>query len=178
LGGGTFLGLCSLLTDCKTFEEALALAADGDNQKVDKLVRDIYGGDYDRFGLNGDVVASSFGQMNCEERRKAAEPADLARATLVTITNNIGSLARLCAKQEGIERVLFVGNFLRINSISMRLLAYATDYWSDGAMKALFCEHEGYFGAIGCLLELMKTSPTAEAITAGTSNSGGDANAF
>ena len=23
-------------------------------------------------------------------------------------------------------------------------------------MKALFCEHEGYFGAVGCLLELMK----------------------
>ena len=24
-------------------------------------------------------------------------------------------------------------------------------------MKALFCQHEGYFGALGCLLELMKT---------------------
>jgi hypothetical protein len=24
-------------------------------------------------------------------------------------------------------------------------------------MKALFCQHEGYFGAVGCLLELMKT---------------------
>jgi len=48
LGGGTFLGLCSLLTDCKTFEEALNLAAKGDNKNVDKLVKDIYGGDYDR----------------------------------------------------------------------------------------------------------------------------------
>jgi len=66
-----------------------------------------------RFGLNGDVVASSFGQMNCKERRAAAAPEDLARATLVTITNNIGSLARLCAKAEKIERVVFVGNFLR-----------------------------------------------------------------
>ena len=28
---------------------------------------------------------------------------------------------------------------------------------SQGAMKALFCQHEGYFGAVGCLLELMKT---------------------
>ncbi len=48
LGGGTFLGLCSLLTNCRTFEEALDLASRGDNRKVDKLVRDIYGGDYER----------------------------------------------------------------------------------------------------------------------------------
>lgn len=53
--GGTFLGLCCLLTDCNTFEEALELAAKGDNKKVDKLVRDIYGGDYNRFQLSGDT---------------------------------------------------------------------------------------------------------------------------
>ena len=90
LGGGTFLGLCCLLTGCNTFEEAMALAAKGDNRKADKLVRDIYGGDYERFGLSGDIVASSFGQMNLAEKRKDAKPEDLARATLVTITNNIG----------------------------------------------------------------------------------------
>lgn len=57
LGGGTFLGLCCLLTHCTTFEEAIELAARGNNENVDKLVRDIYGGDYDRFGLSGDIVA-------------------------------------------------------------------------------------------------------------------------
>ena len=31
------------------------------------------------------------------------------------------------------------------------------DFWSKGATKALFCKHEGYLGAVGCLLELMKT---------------------
>ena len=41
----------------------MALAASGDNKKVDKLVRDIYGGDYERFGLSGDTVASSFGNL-------------------------------------------------------------------------------------------------------------------
>lgn len=48
---------------------------------------------------------------------------------------------------------MFVGNFLRVNPISMKLLAYAMDYWSNGALKALFLEHEGYFGAMGCLLQ-------------------------
>ena len=38
--------------------------------------------------------------------------------------------------------MVFVGNFLRVNEISMKLLAYAMDYWSSGTLKALFLEHE------------------------------------
>lgn len=52
-----------------------------------------------------------------------------------------------------ILQVVFIGNFLRVNPIAMKLLAYAMDYWSKGSMKALFLEHEGYFGAVGCLLQ-------------------------
>ncbi|KAL1788836.1 pantothenate kinase 1 isoform X1 [Sigmodon hispidus] len=156
LGGGTFLGLCCLLTGCETFEEALEMAAKGDSTHVDKLVKDIYGGDYERFGLQGSAVASSFGNMMSKEKRESISKEDLARATLVTITNNIGSIARMCALNENIDRVVFVGNFLRINMVSMKLLAYAMDFWSKGQLKALFLEHEGYFGAVGALLELFK----------------------
>lgn len=46
-----------------------------------------------------------------------------------------------------------MGNFLRVNSIAMKLLAYAMDYWSKGTLQALFLKHEGYFGAVGCLLQ-------------------------
>ncbi|XP_061156587.1 pantothenate kinase 2, mitochondrial [Syngnathus typhle] len=155
LGGGTFLGLCCLLTGCSTFEEALAMASQGESTRVDKLVRDIYGGDYERFGLPGWAVASSFGNMMSKDKRESVSKQDLARATLVTITNNIGSITRMCALNENIERVVFVGNFLRVNTLSMKLLAYAMDYWSKGQLKALFLRHEGYFGAVGALLELL-----------------------
>lgn len=37
----------------------------------------------------------------------------------------------------------------------MKLLSYAMEYWSKGQLKALFLEHEGYFGAVGCLLALI-----------------------
>lgn len=157
LGGGTFLGLCCLLTGCETFEEAVALAERGDSTKVDKLVKDIYGGAYPKFNLQADTVASSFGNMISKDKRAAASKEDLARATLITITNNIGSIARMCAVSEGIDKVVFVGNFLRVNRLSMKLLAYAMDFWSNGTLKALFLEHEGYFGAVGCLMELMRT---------------------
>jgi type II pantothenate kinase len=103
LGGGTFLGLCCLLTGCETFEEgefgvgrksnfhstspfsfppAIQLATKGDHTKVDKLVRDIYGGDYERFGLPGSLVASSFGQMNSRERRTSVTREDLGELRL------------------------------------------------------------------------------------------------
>lgn len=56
-------------------------------------------------------------------------------------------------KQNLSLQVVFVGNFLRVNPISMKLLAYAMEFWSNGTMKGLFLEHEGYFGALGCLLQ-------------------------
>lgn len=155
IGGATFLGLCCLLTKAKTFEEAIALAAKGDHRNVDKLVRDIYGGDYGRFQLPGDTVAASFGQMLDPERRKNAKPEDLARAVLVTVTNNIGSMAMMCAMNAKVEKVVFLGNFLRVNDLSMKQLSHAMDFWSKGKLKAVFLEHEGYFGAVGCLLEYM-----------------------
>lgn len=156
LGGGTFLGLCCLLTGCESFDEAIEMARKGDSTKVDKLVGDIYGGDYTRFNLSANIVASSFGHMMCPERRKAATREDLARATLVTITNNIGSIAFMTANSEKIIRVVFAGNFLRGNTLSMQMLAYAMHFWSKGTLKALFLEHEGYFGAVGCLIEHLK----------------------
>lgn len=51
------------------------------------------------------LIMFSFGQMNSKERRESVSRADLANATLVTITNNICSMARLCATNEKIEKV-------------------------------------------------------------------------
>ena len=48
--------------------------------------------------------------------------------------------------------MVYVGNYLCGNELSMQMLAYAMDYWSQGTIKALFLEHEGYFGALGALL--------------------------
>lgn len=41
-----------------------------------------------------------------------------------------------------LSQVLFVGNFLRVNPISMKLLSHAMDFWSGGQLKAIFLEHE------------------------------------
>lgn len=44
LGGGTYWGLCRLLTRCASFEDVLDIAEQGDSTEIDMLVRDIYGG--------------------------------------------------------------------------------------------------------------------------------------
>lgn len=41
--------------------------------------------------------------MNIPEKRDQASKSDLARSTLVTITNNIGSIARMVATTEVIH---------------------------------------------------------------------------
>jgi pantothenate kinase len=64
LGGGTFWGLCRLLTRVRSFDEMLALSSTGNSANVDMLVGDIYGGrDYENIGLSADTIASSFGKV-------------------------------------------------------------------------------------------------------------------
>lgn len=43
------------------------------------------------------------------ELRKQAKPEDLAKATLVTITNNIGAIARMCASSSVSDLVAVAG---------------------------------------------------------------------
>ena len=152
LGGSTFFGLCCMLTGCSTFEEALALAERGDASKIDLLVEDIYGGDYAEFDLPGSTVASSLGKLANPEVREKAKREDLARAVLDAITNNVGSLALLHAKAHNTPEIIFAGNFLRKNWISVARLAFSVEFWSKNARHASFLTHEGYLGAFGALM--------------------------
>lgn len=76
-GGGTFWGLGSLMTKAKSFDELLELAERGDHRRVDMLVKDIYGGNYEAVGLTSDLIACSFGKT---VRHSSAAAAD-ARAS-------------------------------------------------------------------------------------------------
>lgn len=60
LGGGSFWGLCKLLTNIGDFDELMEIIKGGDPTKTDLLVGDIYGGNYDAIGLNATTTASLF----------------------------------------------------------------------------------------------------------------------
>eukprot|EP00658_Telonema_sp_P-2_P084208 TRINITY_DN9287_c0_g1_i3.p1 TRINITY_DN9287_c0_g1~~TRINITY_DN9287_c0_g1_i3.p1 ORF type:complete len:314 (+),score=86.60 TRINITY_DN9287_c0_g1_i3:64-1005(+) len=150
MGGATFWGLCRLITSASTFEEAMTMCESGDATKVDKLVRDIYGGDYDKFNLKGSVVAASFGKLASIKDPKGCHDQDLALALLIMITQQIALISINIAKIHHVQdAIFFVGGFLRFNPIARRTLAFAAEYQGT---TAHFLEHADFFGAIGALV--------------------------
>lgn len=158
-GGGTFWGLGSLLTSAKGFDELLNLAEKGDHRNVDVLVGELAGGDYTKFGLSEDLIATAFGKaMNCnsdsnEKTKSQFAEADIAKSLLFTISNDIGQIACLYAMMHNLKKVYFGGHFLRNHPLSMHTVSFAINYWSRGQVQSLFLRHEGYLGAIGAFLK-------------------------
>lgn len=178
LGGGTFLGLARLLTRFHEFQQALDAAHDGDARHTDMLVRDIYGSGDERAGLKlpGDLTASFFaksllggggGSVDANGEPKspglgataAASEADVCKALLVMISQNVAQIAHLAARVQGLRRVFFTGNFLRGNQMAVQTIVYTMRRWAelDGVeTEAVFFRHEGYFGAIGAFLSTVE----------------------
>ena len=56
LGGATFMGLCNAVTNISNFEQLLELSKFGTNNKIDLLIEDIYGGNYEDLGLDSKII--------------------------------------------------------------------------------------------------------------------------
>jgi hypothetical protein len=155
IGGGTFWGLCHLLTGVSDFDQMLDLSKQGRADKVDLLVGDIYGADYSKIGLPATTTASSFGKVLYKDKKLSPSdvtPGDIATSLLRMISNNIGQIAYLTAVQHGLKRSYFGGFFIRNHPDTMSKISFAINYWSQGRMKAHFLTHEGYLGAVGALI--------------------------
>lgn len=168
LGGGTLWGLLSLLTQATSFDEMLDLSMMGDNSKVDMLVGDIYGQDYQKIGLKSSTIASSFGKVfkkknkNSEidgskdgssSKKDTFRAEDISKSLLYAISNNIGQIAHLNAEKHGLDRIYFGGCFIRGHAATVSTLSYAIRFWSKGTKRAFFLRHEGYLGSIGAWLK-------------------------
>jgi type II pantothenate kinase len=181
IGGGTFWGLTQLLTEVENFDEAMKLAASGSAERLHLLVKDIYGGDYRMKGggiLPGTLTASFFAKPSkaaadspgrdeqSRQRETQMNAAAICRGLITMIAQNVVQIAWLNAKLRRVPRVVFTGNFLRHNSIAMRVIAQNMLLMNDsfaggfmprpeedvGHVKAMFLRHEGYFGAMGSFL--------------------------
>ncbi|KAF3777096.1 Pantothenate kinase 2 [Nymphaea thermarum] len=154
VGGGTFWGLGSLLTNCKSFDELLELSKKGDNSAVDMLVGDIYGGmDYSKIGLSKTNTASSFGKPTSENKDLSDyRPEDISLSLLRMISYNIGQISHLIALRYGLKRIFFGGFFIRGHAYTMDTISLAVRFWSKGEAKAMFLRHEGFLGALGAFM--------------------------
>ncbi|KAF8056112.1 pantothenate kinase 2 [Scenedesmus sp. PABB004] len=156
VGGGTFWGLCRLLTGRRDFDEMLELSMQGNNANVDMLVGDIYGGrDYSSIGLSASTIACSFGKVVGQDRElDDYNPADVAMSLCRMVAYNIGQLAYMHAKRYALTRVFFGGFFIRGHPYTMETISFAIKFWSQGEMSALFLRHEGFLGAVGAFLKV------------------------
>ena len=104
--------------------------------------------------LTVNVVHSSccsFGHMNLRDRREKASSADLARATLATITNNIGSIARMCAVREVCKifnSLLLLCLALYIFIVGKFFPSYKIFNFFLSSMKYLWGDFVHYFNAL------------------------------
>mmetsp|Transcript_13930 Transcript_13930/g.42133 ORF Transcript_13930/g.42133 Transcript_13930/m.42133 type:complete len:266 (+) Transcript_13930:1278-2075(+) len=157
IGGATFLGLARALTAARTFEDAIALAAEGDAAKVDTLVEDIYGetGCSD-LGLPPSLTAASFGKLSRSSGKKVAD-ADVCRALLEMVAQSCCVLARAHAAQLGCrQRVFFAGGFVDNNPLARATIA--SSLRSLGG-QAHFLRHSDFLGALGATAKCLSGGP-------------------
>lgn len=148
LGGGTVVGLGSLLTGRSGFAHIAELASTGRRRNVDLLVSDIY-----RAGeipLAGDLTAANFGKIlrtGPEEPRPAAE--DLAHALMGLVGENIALICGGLATATQVSRIVFGGSTLRSNPGLTDVLREIT---RAIGREPIFLAQGEQAGALGALL--------------------------
>lgn len=148
LGGGTIVGLGSLLLGTTSFAELTELAEKGDRRRVDLLVSDIY-----RPGeipLAGDLTAANFGKL---AGRVAADEdparADLAHALMGLVAENVALICAGLGAALQVRTVVFGGSTLRGNEPLARILGQITGFTGT---HATFLADGEFAGALGALL--------------------------
>jgi type II pantothenate kinase len=148
LGGGTIVGLGTLLAGDPDFETLAARASRGDRRHVDLLVRDIY-----RAGeipLMGDLTACNFGRLaRSTDDGGTPAPDDLAHALMGLVGENVALICGGLAAAAQVRRVVYAGSTLRGNSALIDILRAIT-----GAIgrEAVFLPGGEFAGALGALL--------------------------
>ena len=96
IGGGTLVGLSTLLTGISDFDEIIETSKRGQNSGVDMLVQDIYGEQNPFKGLSGDLVASSFAKVANDHTtpgdqiKEKYKKEDVLHSLMFMISVNIG----------------------------------------------------------------------------------------
>mmetsp|Transcript_31350 Transcript_31350/g.22713 ORF Transcript_31350/g.22713 Transcript_31350/m.22713 type:complete len:162 (+) Transcript_31350:569-1054(+) len=157
IGGGTLLGLSNLLTGINDFDTIVKMAPEGDNSKVDMLVKDIYGENSPFKELQGDLLASSFAKMAFDQNQdEVSRPRkeDVMNSLITMISFNIGQLAYYSAVMHNIKNIYFIGSYVRNNPLAMEQIMFAVDFMSGGtkSINPHFINFDGYLGAIGAFM--------------------------
>ncbi|MGJ9457900.1 type II pantothenate kinase [Oceanobacillus sp. CF4.6] len=144
IGGGTFMGLGSLITGEKDYLKLVELAAKGNHKNSDLLVKDIYAPD--EAPLSGELTAANFGKAH---DNGSATTEDHMAALLQLIGETIILLAGQAAVAKNMQEIVFVGSTLDRNKTLQDVLSSFQDRMP---YVPVFLSRGPYAGAIGALL--------------------------
>lgn len=137
LGGGTIVGLGSLLLGVERFHEIVALAAGGNNRDVDLLLGDVYPDI-----AVPDFTAAHFGKV------RSRRPEDVAYGLVRLVAENVALMAAAQAMARGIPCVVYGGSTLTENPALAEVLSTMTGYFG---LRVVLVPNGAYCGAVGCL---------------------------
>lgn len=145
LGGGTVLGLGSLLVGTQAFEELCEMARRGTRRSVDLLVSDIYGPG--EIPLTGDLTAANFGRLGRPGEERPAQ-ADLAAGVMALVGENVALVTGGLAGSTRVKRVVYAGSTLRGNPVLAEVLNHVTTLLGN---RSTVLEDGEFAGAVGAL---------------------------
>jgi type II pantothenate kinase len=142
VGGGTFTGLGSLLTDVVDFNHLTVLAEKGVKENVDLLVKDIY--ELAETPINGELTAANFAKGKLANPTKADQIASLSNMMAETIV----LLTMQAAALHQVKDIIFIGSTLSGNPALKKGLE---SFMEMVGLNSEFLLNGEYCGAAGAL---------------------------
>ncbi|WP_249870414.1 type II pantothenate kinase [Oceanobacillus saliphilus] len=144
IGGGTLIGLGSLITGKKEFKELVTAAANGNHENSDLLVKDIYAPE--KPPLFGELTAANFGKAHLHD---LATSDDHMAALMQLIAESTILLATQAAAMKNAQKIVFVGSTLNGNQPLKDVLS---SFQNIMLYEPVFLDKGAYAGAIGALI--------------------------
>lgn len=148
VGGGTLIGLSTIMTGISDFDTIKSHAAQGHRDSIDLLVKDIYQG-MDT-PISGTLTASNFGKVGITESRDFVKQ-DVLATTQGLVGEVITTLSIQLAEQYNTEHIVYIGSTLTDNEQLKRVIEHYTILKKHTPVFLADC---GYSGAIGALLNI------------------------
>ena len=156
LGATTLWSLLTMTCNYENPDEAIEDALKGDNRLIDLSVGDIYGGNYSRFSLGSELIASSFGKVKYTKNVNDVNKKDISRSLVTLFASAVSQMTAFISVSGKIDKIILVGNPFE-SLVLMQMFQVCTAMFSKNRVHEMFSDYSQYLEIIGMCVELDKT---------------------
>lgn len=145
IGGGTIIGLSSMLANEQNFSAITDLAAKGKHNTLDLLVKDLY--NKEDIGINGNLTASNFGkgqEADGNQEDGISSLFQMVAETIVLLTQQASTIHQ-------VDKIVYAGGAVYGNKPLQKIIT-SFDYLFPA--KQVFLQDGQFCGAIGAFLAI------------------------